>query len=78
MKQAIHLLPAVSVERQRDEIFKILEGPRPDASLRALEMLGVFPYLLPELPSLKGLPQSAPHVYDVWEHTLSVLGHLEK
>jgi len=77
MKEAAKLLPTTSSERQRDELFKILEGPRPDASMRALEMLGVLPYLLPELPALKGVVQSPPHLYDVWEHTLSVLGHLE-
>lgn len=77
IKQAASLLPKVSPERQRDELFKMLEGPKPDASMRALEMLGVFPYLLPELPALKGLEQSLPHIYDVWEHTLSVLTHLE-
>jgi poly(A) polymerase len=77
MKQAASLLPRISPERQRDELFKMLEGPKPDASMRALEILGVFPYLLPELPAMKGVEQSAPHIHDVWEHTLSVLGHLE-
>jgi tRNA nucleotidyltransferase/poly(A) polymerase len=77
MKQAAHLLPKVSPERQRDELFKMLEGPKPDASMRALEILGIFPYLLPELPALKGVQQSPPHIYEVWEHTLSVLAHLE-
>jgi len=77
MKQAVSLLPKVSPERQRDELFKMLEGPKPDSSIRALEILGVFPYLLPELSALKGVEQSAPHIYDVWEHTLNVLGHLE-
>ena len=77
MKQAAHLLPNVSPERQRDELFKILEGPKPDASMRALEMLGIFRHLLPELAPMKGVAQSPPHIYDVWEHTLSVLGHLE-
>ena len=77
MNQAAPLLPNISPERQRDELFKILESSRPDASLRALEMLGVFPYLLPELSSMKGVEQSAPHVHDVWEHTLSVLQNLE-
>jgi poly(A) polymerase len=77
MKEAASLLPNVSQERQRDELFKMLEGPKPDASMRALEMLGVLPYLLPELPALKGVQQSPPHIYDVWEHTLSVLGYLE-
>ena len=42
-----------------------------------LEMLGVFPYLLPELTTMKGVEQSAPHVHDVWEHTLSVMQNLE-
>ena len=77
MKDAVNLLPRVSAERLRDEVFKILEGPKPDASLRALELLGVFPYLLPELPALKGVTQPQPHIYDVWEHTLSVLRYLE-
>jgi len=78
MKQAASLLPNISPERQRDELFKILEGPKPDASIRALEMLDVFPHLLPELSAMKGVEQSLPHIYDVWEHTLSVLGYLEE
>lgn len=77
MKAAVPLLPKISPERQRDELFKILEGPKPDASIRALELLGVFPQLLPELTPLKGVEQSAPHVHDVWAHTLAVLRHLE-
>ena len=77
MKEAVNLLPRISPERQRDEVFKILEGLRPDASMRALEMLGVFPYLMPELSAMKGVTQPLPHIYDVWEHTLSVLKHLE-
>lgn len=77
MKGAASLLPNVSPERKRDELFKMLDGPKPDAALRALEMLGVFPYLLPELSAMKGVTQSNPHIYEVWEHTLSVLGYLE-
>jgi tRNA nucleotidyltransferase/poly(A) polymerase len=78
MKRAVSFLPAVSTERRRDELFKILDGARVDTALRALELLGVFPYLLPELSALKGGKQSAPHVYDVWEHTLSVIQSLER
>ena len=77
MKAAVASLPAISPERQRDELFKILEGPRPEAAMHALELLGVFPYLLPELGALKGVEQSAPHVHDVWAHTLAVLRHLD-
>lgn len=77
MRQSAGSLPNISPERQRDELFKILEGPKPDASMRALEMLGVFPYLMPELSGMKGVEQPPPHIYDVWEHTLKVLGYLE-
>lgn len=78
MKQAANLLPNISPERKRDELFKILDGPTPDASIRALEMLGVFPHLMPELSAMKGVEQSSHHLYDVWEHTLKVMGCLEE
>lgn len=77
MKEAAHLLKNVSAERQRDELFKILEGPRPEAGIRALGVLGVLTELLPETLVLKGVRQSMPHVHDVWTHTLAVLHHLE-
>ncbi len=77
MKQAASQLPNVSPERLRDELFKILKGPKPDAAMRALEMLGVLPYFLPELVPMKGVEQSEPHIYDVWMHTLSVLANLD-
>jgi tRNA nucleotidyltransferase/poly(A) polymerase len=77
MKAAVPGLPAVSVERNRDELLKILSGPQPDTALRALDLLGVLPHILPELAEMKGVTQSPPHVQDVWSHTLSVLRHLE-
>ncbi len=77
MRQAVQHLLRVSPERLRDETFRILEGPRPSVCLRALDLLGVLPLLLPELPALKGLAQPRPHVHDAWTHTLAVLDHLE-
>ena len=77
MKDAISGLSETSVERQRDELFKILEGKQAPTALRALEMLGVLPELLPELSALKDADQSAPHVDDVWSHTLNIMRHLD-
>lgn len=77
MKQAAGRLRSVSSERLRDELFRILEGPQAGTAVRALEMLGVLPHILPELPALKGVEQPTPHVYDVWTHTLAVMSHLE-
>jgi tRNA nucleotidyltransferase/poly(A) polymerase len=78
MKQSASELGRISPERLRDEIFKMLSGPKPDACMRALEMLGVFPYLMPELSAMKGVTQSEPHMFDVWTHTLSVLDYLDQ
>ncbi len=76
MRQAGRLLPQVSPERQRDELFRILDGPEPEAALKALDILGAMPHFLPELVAMKGVSQPPPHVRDVWDHTLSVLRHL--
>jgi tRNA nucleotidyltransferase/poly(A) polymerase len=78
MKQSASRLSTTSPERQRDELFKMLGGRRPAAAFRALEILGVLTHVLPELGALKRVKQPAPHVHDVWEHTLSVMRHLEE
>lgn len=78
MKQAVSQIERISPERLRDEIFKILNGPKAGASIRALEMLGALSHLMPELLAMKGVEQSPPHVYDVWMHTLAVLDHLDQ
>ncbi len=77
MKDAVGLLSGVSPERQRDELFRILEGPKPAIGIRALNLLGALKPVLPELVNLKGVQQTPPHVHDVWSHTLSVVSHLE-
>lgn len=42
-----HKLADVSSERIRDELFRILEGPRQTAALLALQTLGLYGYILP-------------------------------
>ncbi len=77
MRAAVPNLSSASIERRRDELFRILEGKQPATALRALEMLGVLPEVFPELAALKGVVQPSPHVDDVWGHTLNTLRHLE-
>lgn len=78
LKSAIPALQNVSIERQRDELLKILAGPRPGLGIRLLDQLGILEILLPEVKAMKGVRQSAPHVLDVWEHTLAILDELER
>jgi len=77
MKQAAGAIGNVSIERLRDEVFKMLGGPKASASIRALEMLGGLAHLMPELLKMKGVTQSPPHIHDVWTHTLAVLDQLD-
>ena len=78
MKDAAPRLAGASPERLRDELFRILEGPRPHACLRALEMLGALEHFLPELTLLKGVEQPDPHVHDAWNHTLAVVQSMQE
>lgn len=78
MRQAAPRLVDVSPERVRDELFRILDGRRADLAIRALDLLGVLPVILPELSALKGVLQSPPHIHDVWNHTLDLLQRLDQ
>jgi len=66
----------VSIERLRDEIFRIFDLPFPGKALRLLDHLGIISPVFPELDGLRGLAQPKPHEFPAWEHTLSVIDHL--
>lgn len=76
LRAAVPALGQVSPERRRDEIFRLLLAPKPATSLRALDVFGALSVLFPELEPLKGLEQSPPHIYDVWNHSLHVVDKL--
>jgi len=78
IRQATQYLDGVSPERLRDELFKILEGRQPAIAIRLLDRLDALAYILPELILLKGVRQSPPHIYDVWEHSLKLVQRLEQ
>jgi putative nucleotidyltransferase with HDIG domain len=77
LRASVHRLAEISPERKRDEVIKILSGRRVAAALATLDLLGIFPLVFPGLQVMKGVRQPEPHVYDVWDHTLSVVKHLE-
>lgn len=77
LKAAVGRLGKTSPERRRDELFRMLEGGRVALCIRLLETVGALDAVLPELGQLKGVNQSAPHIHDVWEHTLATVQQLE-
>jgi poly(A) polymerase len=68
----------VSWERIRDELLKILTGPRPVLGLKLLDRTGLLQILLPEITALKGVEQP-PNFHpegDVWNHVLIMLAKM--
>jgi poly(A) polymerase len=66
-------LEIVSAERIRDELSKLLLGPRPRLGLAVLVETGLADYVLPELPGLKLEIDEHHRHKDVYEHSLTVM-----
>jgi tRNA nucleotidyltransferase/poly(A) polymerase len=73
LRESAGLLQSVSMERQRDELFRSFELPQAADAIRLMDDLDLLPLLLPELSALKGVTQSAAHRLDAWEHSLAAL-----
>jgi len=77
IRSAVPLLPQVTWERKRDELFRMLEGRKVSSSLRILDHIGALAHLLPEFTDTRDISQSPPHTLPVFDHTLLMLNHLE-
>lgn len=75
MREAAAHLPETSYERQRDELFKILEGPHPSVGVAQCRQFQVFETLIPPLVAQEAVPASPPHVLPLFDHTISVVDH---
>ncbi len=73
-------IAAVSAERIREELKRILLAPGRDGGLERLRDLGLLAVILPEVDALAGVPQP-PEFHpegDVFTHTVLCLRHLER
>ncbi|MCL4297793.1 MAG: HD domain-containing protein [Anaerolineae bacterium] len=73
LRDAAPGLPAISPERQRDELLKLLNTPAPGQAVQMLRRLGVLPHILPEIEPMIGVRQGPPHHLDVFDHTTAAL-----
>lgn len=73
-KAMSHLLSIISVERIREELFKILLSFKPSYGIGLMNDLGILDIILPELKATVGFEQNNPHHdKDVFNHTLCVV-----
>ncbi|MFW5683493.1 MAG: CCA tRNA nucleotidyltransferase [Spirochaetota bacterium] len=63
-------ISAVSLERVRDELTKLVLSPLPSYGFRLLEQTGLLGIIVPELAEGVGVEQRGNHRFDVFEHSL--------
>ena len=78
IRESAALIRNVSAERVRDELAQIVAAPGLYDHIRLLDELELLADILPELPALRGVTQSLPHHWDVFEHTLRLFDVLER
>lgn len=65
----------ISIERVRDEFFKIIASDHPAFGISLLERTGLLTHIIPELREGIGCEQKGAHIYDVFDHLLHALQH---
>lgn len=70
-------LSAVSFERVREEIFKILDTPYAFKYFSLMDNLGILEIIFPEINVTRHVEQGPYHHLDVWQHSLETLRQLE-
>jgi len=71
-------LRAASAERLRDELVALVNGPGAGRGFRRLDEFGVVAAILPESGPMREARQSAPHRFDVWEHSLRAVEAMDE
>jgi len=64
---------AISKERIRDELLKIMESDKAAEGIDLLQKTNLLKYILPELEKGVGVSQNKHHIYDIYEHSLRSL-----
>lgn len=77
ISQFCRLIGRSAGERVRDELFNILSAPNAHAYVLQMRESGLLFAVFPELLPLSGCTQNRHHSYDVLDHTLVALEHLE-
>lgn len=63
-------LQAISKERIRDELMKIIMSERAYEGIELLRKLGLLKHIIPELEEGYGIGQNKHHIYECYEHSL--------
>ncbi len=71
-------LQAISKERIRDELMKMIMSKNAADGIETLRKLGLLKYIIPELEEGYKVPQNKHHIYDCYEHYIRSLDYAAK
>ena len=77
IQKDVSLIRGVSMERVREELFKILFSPRAYTTLKDMDKVGLLEKVIPQLAVMFGVKQGGYHHLDVWKHSMEVLRQFE-
>lgn len=72
------LVSRVAPERVRDELMRLLSFPGAADSVRWLDRAGLLSQVLPELDEARGVTQPKEHHWDVFNHLVEAVGHVDE
>ncbi len=71
-------LQAISKERIRDELMKIIMAEKAAQGVELLRQLNLLKYIIPELEEGYGISQNKHHIYECYDHALRSLDYAAK
>ncbi len=77
IKKDAPLIRGVSIERVREEFFKVLSSPRTFQTFKDMDTSGLLVRVIPQLAVMFGVKQGGYHHLDVWKHSMEVLRQFE-
>lgn len=78
IKENSFWLSAISKERIRDELMKIIMSERAAEGIELLRELGLLKYIIPEIEEGYGVAQNKHHIFECYEHYLKSLDFAAK
>ncbi len=77
IQKDVSLINKVSIERVREELFKVFASKRTFETLLLMHKSGLLQKVIPQLGVMEGVHQGGYHHLDVWKHSLEVVHQFE-
>lgn len=77
IKSEVKKIQTVSIERIREEFFKVLGSVSAFRTIREMDRIGLLSQVMPQISVMNGVKQGGYHHLDVWKHSLEVLRQFE-